>query len=80
MKRTIACLLASLLATALAACGTQPPLSDTQQLAIACRAADGGLAIATDVFTGGALNTVQSDITPAIDGVCPAVATAPIQQ
>ncbi|MEM5371377.1 hypothetical protein V4C53_35830 [Paraburkholderia azotifigens] len=61
----------------LAACGSAPQLTFPQQVAIACGAANGQIAIlkADNVFTGGAADTLKNDVQPAVDKVCAAGAT-----
>lgn len=61
----------------LAACATAPQLTFQQQVSIACGAAQGEIAIlkADNVFTGGAANTLATDVEPAIAKVCAAGAS-----
>jgi hypothetical protein len=71
-----ACLVTS--AAFLAGCnGSAPTLTFPQQVAIACGAANGEIAILkTDgVFTGGAANTLANDVQPNVDKVCKVGAT-----
>ena len=77
MKRTIMLLAAGIAASVLAACAGAPQLTFDQQVAIACGAAQGEIAIlkADNVFTGGAANTLANDVEPAIAKVCAAGAT-----
>lgn len=61
----------------LAGCGTAPSLTFPQQVAIACGAANGEIAIlkADGVFTGGAAVTLNDTVQPAITKVCEVGAT-----
>ncbi|HGF4015931.1 hypothetical protein [Burkholderia cenocepacia] len=61
----------------LAGCGTAPSLTFPQQVAIACGAANGEIAIlkADGVFTGGAAATLSDTVQPAITKVCAVGAT-----
>lgn len=61
----------------LAGCGTAPSLTFPQQVAIACGAANGEIAIlkADGVFTGGAAATLNDTVQPAIAKVCAVGAT-----
>ncbi|MBU9317198.1 hypothetical protein KTD09_20315 [Burkholderia multivorans] len=65
------------LAFLLAGCGTAPSLTFPQQVAIACGAANGEIAIlkADGVFTGGAADTLNDTVQPAIAKVCAVGAT-----
>jgi hypothetical protein len=66
-------LAAGAIALALTACGgTAPPLTFQQQVAIACGAANGEIAIlqADGVFTGGAADTLIKTVKPAVSKVC----------
>ncbi|HDR9081225.1 TPA: hypothetical protein QDA98_003834 [Burkholderia vietnamiensis] len=68
----------TLLLSALAACnGSAPPLTFQQQVAIACGAANGEIAIlkADGVFTGGAAVTLDKTVKPAIAKACTIGAT-----
>ncbi|NDV73026.1 hypothetical protein [Burkholderia cenocepacia] len=60
-----------------AGCGSAPSLTFPQQVAIACGAANGEIAIlkADGVFTGGAATTLDKTIKPAIAKVCAVGAT-----
>jgi hypothetical protein len=70
-------LAAVIVASMLAACGAAPQLTFPQQVAIACGAANGEIAIlkADNVFTGGAADTLKNDVQPAVDKVCTVGAT-----
>lgn len=73
MKRILAVVLAGAAALALSACnGSAPQLTFPQQVAIACGAANGEIAIlkADGVFTGGAADTLTNDVEPAIAKAC----------
>ncbi|WP_233343618.1 hypothetical protein [Burkholderia cepacia] len=61
----------------LAGCGSAPTLTFQQQVAIACGAANGEIAIlkADGVFTGGAATTLDKTIKPAIAKACAVGAT-----
>ncbi|MBR8141235.1 hypothetical protein KDW55_02515 [Burkholderia sp. AU19243] len=61
----------------LAGCGAAPSLTFPQQVAIACGAANGEIAIlkADGVFTGGAAATLNDTVQPAIAKVCAVGAT-----
>ncbi|WP_175681135.1 hypothetical protein [Burkholderia cenocepacia] len=61
----------------LAGCNSAPQLTFPQQVAIACGAANGEIAIlkADDVFTGGAATTLDKTIKPAIAKACAVGAT-----
>ncbi|WJN74347.1 hypothetical protein [Burkholderia anthina] len=61
----------------LAGCGSAPTLTFPQQVAIACGAANGEIAIlkADGVFTGGAAATLNDTVQPAIAKVCAVGAT-----
>ncbi|MDN7997363.1 hypothetical protein QZN00_09445 [Burkholderia multivorans] len=58
-------------------CGSAPTLTFPQQVAIACGAANGEIAIlkADGVFTGGAADTLNDTVQPAIAKVCAVGAT-----
>ncbi|MDR8750791.1 hypothetical protein FEP95_04739 [Burkholderia multivorans] len=60
-----------------AGCGSAPTLTFPQQVAIACGAANGEIAIlkADGVFTGGAADTLNDTVQPAIAKVCAVGAT-----
>ncbi|WP_420955200.1 hypothetical protein [Burkholderia gladioli] len=60
------------LAFLLIGCGSAPTLTFPQQVAIACGAANGEIAIlkADGVFTGGAADTLNNTVQPAIAKVC----------
>ncbi|WP_257835055.1 hypothetical protein [Burkholderia glumae] len=60
------------LAFLLIGCGSTPTLTFPQQVAIACGAANGEIAIlkADGVFTGGAADTLNNTVQPAIAKVC----------
>ncbi|MGG5541978.1 hypothetical protein P4G95_09255 [Burkholderia vietnamiensis] len=60
-----------------AGCGSAPTLTFPQQVAIACGAANGEIAIlkADGVFTGGAATTLDKTIKPAIAKACAVGAT-----
>ncbi|EEE09283.1 hypothetical protein [Burkholderia multivorans] len=60
-----------------AGCGSAPSLTFPQQVAIACGAANGEIAIlkADGVFTGGAAATLDNTVQPAIAKVCAVGAT-----
>jgi hypothetical protein len=76
--KSLTLLAACLVASVLCACnGSAPTLTFPQQVAIACGAANGEVAIlkADSVFTGGAANTLTEVVQPAIDKVCAAGAT-----
>jgi hypothetical protein len=78
MLRKYAAIAAGLVASiALAACGAAPQLTFPQQVAIACGAANGEIAIlkADNVFTGGAADTLTKTVQPAVDKVCAAGAS-----
>lgn len=67
-----------LASVALSACNaTAPTLTFPQQVAIACGAANGELVILKNdgVFTGGAANTLDKTVQPAVDKVCTAGAS-----
>ncbi|MGS1060502.1 hypothetical protein [Burkholderia glumae] len=65
------------LAFLLIGCGSAPTLTFPQQVAIACGAANGEIAIlkADGVFTGGAADTLNNTVQPAIARVCSVGAT-----
>ncbi|WP_186194476.1 hypothetical protein [Burkholderia gladioli] len=65
------------LAFLLIGCGSTPTLTFPQQVAIACGAANGEIAIlkADGVFTGGAAYTLNKTVQPAITKVCAVGAT-----
>ncbi|MGS1004680.1 hypothetical protein ACVCH0_24095 [Burkholderia glumae] len=77
MKKML--LAASIVALAflLIGCGSTPTLTFPQQVAIACGAANGEIAIlkADGVFTGGAADTLNNTVQPAIAKVCAVGAT-----
>jgi hypothetical protein len=78
MLRQFMLLAAGLVALSLTACGgTAPTLTFQQQVAIACGAANGEIAIlkGDGVFTGGAANTLTNTVQPAVDKVCAAGAS-----
>lgn len=80
MKSRIMLLAAALVASVamLAGCnGTAPTLTFPQQVAIACGAANGEIAIlkADNVFTGGAADTLNKDVQPEVDKACKAGAS-----
>ncbi|KPJ34750.1 hypothetical protein BMUNKI379_11690 [Burkholderia multivorans] len=60
-----------------AGCSSSPTLTFPQQVAIACGAANGEIAIlkADGVFTGGAADTLNDTVQPAIAKVCAVGAT-----
>lgn len=87
MKRFFQAALAAIFLSALAllgGCATQgtsaglPNLTFAQQVSIVCSAANTAVSIAIDdqVFTGGAANTLNNDIKPAISAVCGSGAVA----
>ncbi|MGS1052013.1 hypothetical protein ACVCIC_24950 [Burkholderia glumae] len=65
------------LAFLLIGCGSAPTLTFPQQVAIACGAANGEIAIlkADGVFTGGVADTLNNTVQPAIAKVCAVGAT-----
>jgi hypothetical protein len=78
MKRFAMLLAAGIaLSAAFVGCKTAPTLTFPQQVAIACGAANGEIAIlkGDGVFTGGAADTLTKTVQPAIDKVCTAGAT-----
>ncbi|MBB5444678.1 MULTISPECIES: hypothetical protein [unclassified Paraburkholderia] len=78
MLRKFMLLAAGVVTFSLAACnGTAPTLTFQQQVAIACGAAQGEIAILTGdgVFTGGAADTLSKTVQPDIDKVCAVGAT-----
>ncbi|WP_434663407.1 hypothetical protein P5W99_24295 [Paraburkholderia sp. A3BS-1L] len=81
MLRKLMLLAAGFAVLALSACNgsapTLPPLTFAQQVGLACNYADTAVTIMTDdgLFTGGALNTLNTDVKPAIGKVCAAGAT-----
>ncbi|WP_260449305.1 hypothetical protein [Burkholderia seminalis] len=79
MKKTLMLLAAGIVASVsiLAGCGSAPTLTFQQQVAIACGAANGEIAIlkADGVFTGGAAATLNDTVEPAIAKVCAVGAT-----
>lgn len=78
MKRILMLLAAGFVALALSACGgTAPTLTFSQQVSIACGAANGEIAIlkGDGVFTGGAAVTLDKTVQPAVDKVCKAGAS-----
>ncbi|HHT8992751.1 TPA: hypothetical protein ACT5B2_003795 [Burkholderia cenocepacia] len=79
MKKTLMLLAAGIVASVsiLAGCSSAPALTFPQQVAIACGAANGEIAIlkADGVFTGGAATTLNDTVQPAIAKVCAVGAT-----
>lgn len=78
MLRAAGIVASVLLLSALAACnGSAPTLTYQQQVAIACGAANGEIAIlkADGVFTGGAADTLTGKVQPAVKKVCAAGAS-----
>jgi hypothetical protein len=77
MKKILAALAAGLVALALSACAGAPTLTFANQVAIACGAANGEIAIlkGDGVFTGGAEKTLTETVQPAVDKVCSAGAS-----
>ncbi|MDN7544833.1 hypothetical protein [Burkholderia cenocepacia] len=79
MKRFSMLIAAGIVASVsiLAGCGSAPTLTFQQQVAIACGAANGEIAIlkADGVFTGGAATTLDKTIKPAIAKACAVGAT-----
>ncbi|MBR7929375.1 hypothetical protein [Burkholderia ambifaria] len=79
MKRFSMLLAAGIIASVsiLAGCSSAPALTFPQQLAIACGAANGEIAIlkADGVFAGGAATTLNDTVQPAIAKVCAVGAT-----
>lgn len=77
MKRTLMLLAAGLAALVLSACAGAPALTYAQQVAIACGAANGEIAIlkADGVFTGGSADTLTLKVQPAVAKVCSAGAS-----
>lgn len=79
MKRFSMLIAAGIVASVsfLAGCGSAPTLTFPQQVAIACGAANGEIAIlkADGVFTGGAADTLSKTVQPAVTKVCAAGAT-----
>ena len=79
MKRFSMLLAAGIVASVsiLAGCSSAPALTFPQQLAIACGAANGEIAIlkADGVFTGGAATTLNDTVQPAIAKACAVGAT-----
>ncbi|NTZ82184.1 hypothetical protein FCJ61_03905 [Burkholderia metallica] len=79
MKRFSMLLAAGVVASVsiLAGCNSAPQLTFPQQVAIACGAANGEIAIlkADGVFTGGAATTLDKTIKPAIAKACAVGAT-----
>lgn len=78
MKKLLTLLAAALVASALCACnGSAPTLTFSQQVSIACGAANGEIAIlkGDGVFTGGAADTLAKTVQPSVDKVCAAGAT-----
>jgi hypothetical protein len=77
MKKIFAALAAGLVALALSACSGAPTLTFANQVAIACGAANGEIAIlkGDGVFTGGAEKTLTDTVQPAVDKVCSAGAS-----
>ncbi|WP_244108519.1 hypothetical protein [Burkholderia anthina] len=79
MKKNLMLLAAGIVASLsiLAGCTSAPALTFQQQVALACGAANGEIAIlkADGVFTGGAADTLSKIVQPAITQVCAAGAT-----
>jgi hypothetical protein len=78
MLRAAGLVASVLILSALAACGgTAPTLTFQRQVAIACGAANGEIAIlkADGVFTGGAADTLTGKVQPAVEKVCAAGAS-----
>ncbi|WP_230940701.1 hypothetical protein [Burkholderia diffusa] len=79
MKKNLMLFAAGIVASVsiLAGCGSAPALTFQQQVAIACGAANGEIAIlkADGVFTGGAAVTLSDTVQPAIAKVCAVGAT-----
>jgi hypothetical protein len=77
MKKIFAALAAGIAALALSACAGAPQLTFSQQVSIACGAAQGEIAIlkGDGVFTGGAEKTLTETVQPAVDKVCSAGAS-----
>jgi hypothetical protein len=75
--RKYAALAAGVALLALSACSSAPTLTFADQVKIACGAAQGEFAILTadGVFTGGAADTLEKTVKPAIAEVCAAGAT-----
>lgn len=76
--KAITLLAAGLAASALSACGgSAPTLTFPQAVSVACGAANGELVIlrGDGVFSGGAANTLDKTVQPAITKVCAAGAT-----
>ncbi|WP_346274976.1 hypothetical protein [Burkholderia ambifaria] len=80
MKKNIMLLAAGIVTSIfiLAGCVSSPTLTFQQQVAIACGAANGEIAIlkADGVFTGGAADTLSNTVQPAIAKVCSVGASA----
>ncbi|WP_186239496.1 hypothetical protein [Burkholderia gladioli] len=72
MKKMLLAAGIAALAFLLIGCGSTPMLTFPQQVAIACGAANGEIAIlkADGVFTGGAADTLNDTVQPAIAKVC----------
>ncbi|VWD15196.1 hypothetical protein [Burkholderia contaminans] len=74
MKTNLMLLAAGIVASAsiLAGCQSAPTLTFSQQVAIACGAANGEIAIlkADGIFTGGAAATLDNTVQPAIAKAC----------
>lgn len=77
MKKLFAALAAGVVLLALSACAGAPQLTFSQQVSIACGAANGEIAIlkGDGVFTGGAEKTLTDTVQPAVDKVCSAGAS-----
>jgi hypothetical protein len=78
MNRIPMLLAAAVAMSALSACnGTVPTLTSQQQIALVCSDSTAAINIMTDdgLFTGGALTTLNSTVTPAFNKVCAAGAT-----
>lgn len=77
MLRKLAFVLAGIVALALSACAGAPQLTFSQQVNIACGAAQGEIAIlkGDGVFTGGAAVTLTDTVQPAVNKVCSAGST-----
>jgi hypothetical protein len=77
MKKLLTLLAAGFVALALSACSGAPTLTFAQQVAVACGAANGEIAIlkGDGVFTGGAEKTLTDTVQPAVDKACSAGAS-----
>ncbi|PRH37781.1 hypothetical protein [Burkholderia gladioli] len=77
MKKMLLAAGIAALAFLLIGCGSTPTLTFPQQVAIACGAANGEIAIlkADGVFTGGAADTLNKTVQPAITKACAVGAT-----